>query len=140
MATQNLSFNAMDHLKRDHPDDYLDEYVVRAPRQDTLENYVKVTISDEAMNAYKWLSWVVMAQHELNFCEQTRTRKYYSLAPTNAVTLNSNTEAVKRAVQKRIAESLAGTLLGYSSMGGLKRRRITLGYCGYPVAHGQLTK
>ena len=68
----------------------------------TLDTFVLVKVDEKALNAYRWMEWIVQERRELSFCEKKRTRMSTNLKPICAKILKSYLFALENSVRDRI--------------------------------------
>ena len=104
--------NLMDHLKRDHLNEYVDEYEVHRGRPNTLDDFCHAEVDDASKNIYSWLDWIIMDNHQLSMCEKPRARKYSNLQDISTPTLKKYMFAVDEAVREQVKIHLKEQTVG----------------------------
>lgn len=104
--------NLMDHLTRSHETTFMVEYDTLVCQPSNLDVYVRVSVDDHALNVYRWMDWVVMGHHEINFVESRLSRRYSNLQPLGVHSFKRHLEAVEAAVVVRLREYLSRKSVG----------------------------
>ena len=106
--------NLMGHLKSHHPD-HLDIFYMAQQMSNPSSKFQHVGICQtkltylvnaKSSNIFKWLEWIVMEEHELNFCEKKLTRKNTNLTRISKKTLKKYVFRLVRAVEKIITTAV----------------------------------
>ena len=87
--------NLSSHITMDHRN-WRDEFK-RFQKQSSMD--ISFT-SQKGHDIYRWLEWIVMGHHPLNFCENILTRKNSTLSTISADTLVSYLEKITGAVEQ----------------------------------------
>ena len=74
----------------------LDELKSNKGGDGSLDGYVRRAASDEAMNLFNWIDWVVFESLPFSAVENPRMRKYSSLQPIAAKTLTKSMELLSQ--------------------------------------------
>jgi hypothetical protein len=118
--------NLMDHVKKKHPD-YIAIYKAHAletslqtslPSLSTTssvnsQSTIDYMIDAKSRSVYQWLEWIVMDEHELQFCEKKLTRENSNLPKICARTLKKHLFNLVDAVEKKIT-TLANAASNYA--------------------------
>jgi hypothetical protein len=102
--------NLMTHIKSRHPD-YLKKFadcttglVPGDTSSQGGQRTLDFLIDKKSFNSYKWIDWIVMDEHELNFCEKPRTRENTSLEKMSSKTLKKIMFQLVSAIEKNITK------------------------------------
>lgn len=106
--------NLMTHIKAKHPD-YQEIYAVQSSAtkesdsqpQEVPQLTLNYMIDTKSRFVYKWIDWIVMDEHELNFCEKSRTRENSKLGVISSKTLRKYIFKLVNEVEKKITSFAA---------------------------------
>ena len=111
--------NMLTHIKDKHPN-YME--VVSSLQPDTVsisgeltaltppelpQTSLQYMVQSKASDVFKWMDWIVMDEHELNFCEQERTRGNTSLSKICNKSLKKYMFKMVDGVKKKIISMVA---------------------------------